>query len=299
MDFNSKNILIYEALYNDTKTTKENLAKILNVSSIKTVESQIKSIDDIFYDINIRQYRFKELLPKYITINALNKIIRNSVINKLLKNDFELITNNVSFSSNEMIKTSDLSNLSKKLIIFTNAIKYNCILKIEYKGLNKPLGEKYVEPHSYFTNGFTYYSYVTYNKRNEKDIGEERTLAFNSIGNIEAVEYIIDGNFKKDTIGNAYGSFKKDKFILLNIKNEAASFFKRELIFNNNAFELIDEELEGNSSISVKMYYNHINEIVNLLKQWMPKISIFGNSKIKDEVYQIIKDDLNTLLEDL
>ena len=99
-------------------------------------------------------------------------------------------------------------------------------------------------------------------------------------------------------IKNLYFLFFKDKFILLNIKNEAASFFKRELIFNSNAFALIDEELEGASSISVKMYYNHINEIVNLVKQWMPKISIFGNTKMKDEVYQIIKDDLSKLFED-
>jgi hypothetical protein len=297
MVFNPKYILIYEALYNDIETTKEKLAIILDVSSIKTVESYIKNLEDVFYDINIRQYRFKELLPKYITINALNRIIGNSVVNKLLKNDFELISNNVSFSTNEVINTSDLSNLSKKLIIFTNAIKYNCVLKIEYKGLNKPLEKKYVEPHSYFTNGFTYYSYITYNERNEKNIGEERTLAFNSIGNIEAIEYVKDGSFKKDKIGNAYGSFKKDKFILLNIKNEAANFFKRELIFNDNAFELIDEELDG-LSITVKMYYNHINEIVKLIKQWMPKISIFGNSKLKEEVYQIIKNDLNKLLED-
>lgn len=298
MIFNRKTIQIYEALYSDKETTKENLTKILNVSSIKTVESYIKDIEDIFYDIDIRQYRFKELLPKYITIGALNKIISNSVVNKLLRNDFGLITNNTSFSMNEMIDTSDLSGLCKKIIMFSSAIKYNCVLKIDYKGLSsKPLEEKYVEPHSYFTNGFTYYSYISYNKRNAEHIGEERTLAFNSIGNIEAIEYIKDGEFKRDTTGNAYGSFKKDKYVLLNIENEAASFFKRELIFNNDAFELMDEELDG-VSITVKMYYNHINEIIKLIKQWMPQISIFGNVELKNKVYQKVKEDLNTLLEE-
>jgi hypothetical protein len=164
-----------------------------------------------------------------------------------------------------MINTSELSSLSKKLIIFSNAIKYNCILKVEYKGLNKPLEEKFIEPRSYFISGFIYYSYITYNKRNEKDIGEDRTLAFNSIGKIEAIEYIKNGYFKNNTIGNAYGSFKKDKYILLYINAEAASFFKRELIFNISSFELIDEELDGDS-ITVKMYYNSIYEIFKLIK---------------------------------
>ena len=296
MVFNKKVILIYEALYSNTETTKNNLAKVLSVSSIKTVESNIKDIEDIIYDINIKQYRFKNILPKYITINALNNIINNSIVNKLLKNDFKLLTNKVSSSTYEMIDTSELSSLSKKLIIFTNAIKYNCVLKIDYKGLSKPLEEKFIEPRSYFTNGFTYYSYIKYNKRNEKNMGEDRTLAFNSIGNIEAIEYIKNGYFKKNTIGNAYGSFKKDKYILLYINNEAASFFKRELILNNSAFELIDEELDG-VSITVKMYYNNIYEIVKLIKQWMPKISIFGNIKIKDDVYQIVKNDVNKFLE--
>jgi len=291
--FNKKIILIYEAIYSDFETNKAKLAEILNVSSIKTVENHIKNIDDITYDIKLKQYRFKKLLPKYITINALNNIINKSIINKLLKDDFKLIADKV-VSSDEMIETSNLSNLSKKLIILTNAIKYNCVLKVEYKGLNKPLQKKFIEPNAYFTNGFTYYAYVTYNKKNIASIGEERTFALNSIGCIEEEEYIFNGGFKKNNIGNAYGHFNKDKYILLNIKKDAAQFFKRELIFNDDAFELIDEELDG-VSISVKMYYNDIKEILKLVKQWMPQITIFGDEDIKNTVYEQISKDLEEL----
>ena len=41
----------------------------------------------------------------------------------------------------------------------------------------------------------------------------------------------------------------------------SANFFKREILFNNDAFEIIDEELEG-ESITVKMYYNEIFEVI-------------------------------------
>lgn len=293
--FNKKVILIYDAIYSDYETSKAKIAEILNVNSIKTVENNIKNIEDIIYDIKLKQYRFKNILPKYITINALNNIINKSIVNKLLKDDFKLIANKV-ISADEMIETSNLSNLSKKLIILSNAIKYNCVLKVEYKGLNKPLQRKYIEPNAYFTNGFTYYAYITYNKKNIDGIGEERTFALNSIGKIEEEEYISNVNFKKSDIGNAYGRFKKDKYVLLNIKDEAARFFKRELIFNNDAFELIDEELDG-ISISVKMYYNHINEITKLIKQWMPKITIFGNVELKSKVYLKIEEDFKKLVK--
>ena len=193
-----------------------------------------------------------------------------------------------------MIKTSELSNLAKKIIQFNNAIKDNCILKVKYKKVEKELEEKYIKPNTIFSTGFTYYAYVTYDKLNKIDIGEQRTFAFNSIGDIEAIEYIPDGNFKIDQKGNAFGSFKKDKFVILNMDRKSADFFKREMLFNNDAFEMVDEELEG-ESITVKMYFNDIFEVVKLVQQWMPRITIQSSEQIRNEVYKEIENNLEKL----
>ncbi|MDX4066073.1 WYL domain-containing protein [Aliarcobacter skirrowii] len=289
---NERVIKIYKALYSNVECTKEYLKNYLEVSSIKTVENNIKDIDDVVYDIKLRKYRFKELLPKYIPNEVFFEIFQSAIVNKLLENDFSLLKKDISsLHTNEMIKTSELSNLAKKIIQFNNAIKDNCILKVKYKKVEKKLEEKYIKPNTIFSTGFTYYAYVTYDKLNKIDIGEQRTFAFNSIGDIEAIEYIPDGNFKIDQKGNAFGSFKKDKFVILNMDRKSADFFKREMLFNNDAFEMVDEELEG-ESITVKMYFNDKLEVVKLVQQWMPRITIQSSEEIKKIVYEQIKNNI-------
>lgn len=293
---NEKIIKIYKAIYSDVDCTKDYLKNYLKVSSIKTVENNIKDIDDIVYDLKLRKYRFKDLLPKYIPSEVFFEIFQSAIVNKLLENDFSLLKKDISsLHTNEMIKTSELSNLAKKIIQFNNAIKDNCILKVKYKKVEKKLEEKYIKPNTIFSTGFTYYAYVTYDKLNKIDIGEQRTFAFNSIGDIEAIEYIPDGNFKIDQKGNAFGSFKKDKFVILNMDRKSADFFKREMLFNNDAFEMVDEELEG-ESITVKMYFNDKLEVVKLVQQWMPRITIQSSEEIKKIVYEQIKNNMLNLI---
>lgn len=293
---NERIIKIYKALYSSDECTKEYLKNYLEVSSIKTVENNIKDIEDIVYDIKLRKYRFKDLLPKYIPNEVFFEIFQSAIVNKLLENDFSLLKKDISsLHTNEMIKTSELSNLAKKIIQFHNAIKDNCILKVKYKKVGKELEEKYIRPNTIFSTGFTYYVYITYDKLNKIDIGEQRTFAFNSIGNIEAIEYIPDGNFKIDQKGNAFGSFKKDKFVILNMDRKSADFFKREMLFNNDAFEMVDEELEG-ESITVKMYFNDKLEVVKLVQQWMPRITIQSSEEIKKIVYEQIKNNMLNLI---
>ena len=294
---NERIIKIYNAVYGDVNCTKENLKKYLEVSSIKTVENNIKEIEEIDYDIKIRKYRFANLLPKYIPNEIFFNIFKGSIVNKLLKNDFLLLEKDISsIKTKEMINTSEVSTLAKKIIMFKNAIKNNCILKVEYKKAGCDIENKYIQPNTVFSNGFTYYAFITYDKRNKKNIGEERTFAFNAIGKIEAIEYLNEIPFKKDQKGNAFGTFKKDKFVILNLNQQSANFFKREILFNNDAFELIDEELDGNS-ITVKMYYTLYFEIVKIIQQWMPNIKIQNNLELKDKVYSEINSNLAKLLK--
>ena len=295
---NERVIEIYNALYGDTNWTKEKLKEKLKVSSVKTVENNIKDIEDIEYDIKIRQYRFTNLLPKYIPNEIFFRIFKDSIVNTLLKNDFLVLEKDIfSQKTKEMINTSELSNLSKKIIMFHNAITNNYILKVEYKKAGSDIEYKYIQPNTVFSNGFTYYAFITYDKRNKKDVGEERTFAFNAIGKIGVEEYLTDMPLKKNQKGNAFGTFKKDKFVILNLNQKSANFFKREVLFNNDSFELIDEELDGHS-ITVKMYYNIYFEIVKIIQQWMPDIKIQNNLELKNKVYSDINSNLVKLLKD-
>ena len=294
---NERIIKIYKALYGSMQCTKENLKNYLKVSSVKTVENNIKDIEDIEYDIKIRKYRFKNLLPKYIPNEVFFDIFKESIVNKLLKNDFILLEKDISsLKTKDMINTSELSNLAKKIIMFKNAIKSNCVLKVEYKKAGCEIESKYIQPNTIFFNSFTYYAFITYDKRNEKDIGKERTFAFNAIGKIEEDEYLNNVSFQKVQTGNAFGTFKKDKYVLLNLNQQSANFFKREILFNNDAFELIDEELDGNS-ITVKMYYTSYFEVVKIIQQWMPNIKIQNNLELREKVYSDIKSNLSLLLD--
>lgn len=293
---NDKIKKIYKAIYDDCECTKEFLKEYLEVSSIKTVENNVKETEEIEYDIKLRKYRFKNLLPKYIPTQTFFALFENAIVNKTLKNDFTNFgIETFSEESMNMLLTSELSNLARKIIMLDLAIKYNTILKIKYKKANNPLEIKYIRPHSIFSNGFTYYVLITYDKLNQKNIGEERTLALNAIGEIEAIEHIKDGNFKQNFDGNAYGKYDKNKYIILNLSNKCANYFKREILFNNSAFEVLNEELEGDL-ITVKMYYNEIIEIVKLVQQWLPEITIINDSKIRNEVYSTIKHNVNKLL---
>ncbi|XOB62450.1 WYL domain-containing protein [Campylobacterota bacterium DY0563] len=291
---NERVIEIYKALYSNLECTKEKLAKYLNVSSIKTVESNIKDIEEIVYDLKIRKYRFTNLLPEYIPNETFYNIMKDSIVNKLLQHDFNLLT---SAKTNTMIKTAELSNLSRKIIMIKNAINNNAVLKVYYLKNDGKTEIKYVQPNTIFTNGFTYYSFITYDKKNNDNIGEERTFAFNGIKKIEVEEYTSNGPFLKELKGNAFGTFKKDKFVILHLNQNAAHFFKRENLLNNDAFELIDEELLGNS-ITVKMFYNSYFEIVKIVQQWMPNIKIQNNLELKEKVYLDIKQNLEKLRED-
>ena len=288
-------IKLYKALYDNNDCTKEKLMEYLGVSSIKTVENNIKNLDEITYDLKLRKYRFVKLLPAYIPNEAFVNIFKNSIVNKLLKNDFFLLKEDISsLETNNMMKTSELSNLAQKIIMFYNAINNNCILKVEYKKYGSDVEDKYIKPNTIFSNGFTYYAYITYAEENKKNIGETRTFAFNAIGKIMPHEYVSNEDFKKDQKGNAFGSFKKDKYVILNLHKQSASFFKREMLFSNDAFELINEELDG-ESITVKMYYNNQFEIVKIIQQWMPDISIQNNMELREKVYSTISSNLTKL----
>lgn len=290
---------IYSELYTGSKK-KKYLSELFDVTP-KTIENTIsKANEDITLDKTLGGYRFNTLLPKYIPHTVFFKLFQDSIGNQIIKNDFLSLSKLINQKENidlPMIPTSGLSNLAQKIIMVEIAINTNCILKIDYLGNSKPLESKYIKPHKVIATGFTYYLYGSYDGRNEKNVGEFRSLAFNGIHSLSPIEYVKGESFSMEGIGNAYGLINKEKHITLKLEAASANFFKREGQFNKESFDFISEEIDG--SVVMKMYYNNIQEVVKLIQSWMPLITIHDNPTITDEVYNIIIENTRKLTKGL
>lgn len=288
---------IYHELYSLPRS-KEYFASLFDVSS-KTIENTISNYqDDIVYDKKLSSYRFINSLPKYISYESFFKLFESSIGNNIIKNDFIDIgkkINQTNIVNYPMIETSSLSNLAQKIISCDIAINYNCILQINYTGHAKPNEIKYIRPHTIISTGFTYYLYCSYDEINKKDVGKFRSLGLNGIENITPYEYIKDNKFKIEKMGNAYGLYERDRFITLKLMSHCASFFKREGLLQKENFDFLLEDEDG--SIHINMYYNNNQEIISLIQQWMPQISIQNNIELKKEIYSNIQSNFEKLVQ--
>lgn len=256
--------------------SKEYLAKECEVS-IKTIENTIKKCDDIIYSKKLGGYHFKSLMPKHISYHNYFYLFKENLSNPILKKDMLTITSQLNSEIGKiMIDTNILSNLSKKIIQLNIAINHNALVKISYRGNNKPKESKYIKPNQIVTIGSIYYLYITYDTKNKKDIGGKRQLAFNSIEDIEAIEYKKDEIFKTDERGNSFGSFDNASIITLKLNSSVSHFFKREGLFQNPNYKFLSEDSEG--IIEMEMRYNNKIEVIKLLQKWMPEISVINNS---------------------
>ena len=291
---------IYQELYNKV-LAKSYLANKYQVST-KTIENTINGYseeiaNDVIYDTKIAAYRFKNLLPHYIPYKVFFTLLQSSIANKIIKEDFLLIAKVLDVQINidtPMIETSSLSPLAQKLIKCTTAINYNCILKIDYKGHNKDKEIKYVIPQKITSSSYSYYLYGRYDKKNKENIGGTRSFALTGMYSVSAVEYIKDRKFAISGTGNAYGMIDKENSIILKLYSNAANFFKREGLFQEDVYDFITEEADG--SVMMKMYYNNLDEVVVLLQRWMPLIDIQDHSLVAKEIYAKISENYNLLI---
>jgi len=287
---------IYKDLYHSPKS-KLYFSELFGITT-KSVENTMKKYsEDIVYDRKLSKYRFKELLPSLIPVEIYFNIFKDSIANQIIKEDMLSAIKQLSSTPNSdfhLMATDTLSYLSKYIIKSHIAIGHSCILKISYDSIKKPTETKYIKPHKITSTGFVYYLYGSYEKRNKKDVGEYRSFAFNSIKEMSVVEYLKDEDFSIDAKSNAYGVINKEKYVVLKLKGASASFFKRERQFEREEFEFVMEEVDG--TISIKMYYNNIDEVVYLLQQWMPLISVDSTSPEKESIYKIIEKNYRELI---
>ncbi|WP_421716919.1 WYL domain-containing protein [Arcobacter arenosus] len=288
---------IYLKLYeNNMQCTKENLAEEYDVT-IKTIENSIKPYsEEIIYDKKLKKYRFANLLPKYIPYKIFYNIFKESINDTFLKEDFFIIDNLINNDNDLfMIETEKLSEMSKKIIIFTLAINNNCVLEVEYTTNGEEGYSRFIKPHTIFKDTFAYYCFISYEKRNNEKVGELRSFRFDKIGEIKLVEYIENEIFKKDIHGNKYGEYKKDKYVILIFNKNSASFFQDSGLFNKAEYEVI---IGLNSeNVTVKMYYRNLNlEVISMLQRWMPQIRIHPDDPLKKEIENKIEENYHLFL---
>ena len=284
---------IYLKLYeNNILCTKENLASEYDVT-IKTIENTIKSYsDEIIYDRKLKRYRFANLLPKYIPYKTFYNIFKESINDKFLREDFFIIDNLINNDNDLfMIETEKLSEMSKKIIMFTIAINNNCVIKTEYASNGEEAYFRWMKPHTVFQDGFSYYCFATYDKRNSKDVGITKSFRFDKIGKIELVEYLENEILKKDMKGNKYGEYNKNQYVILIFNKTSGSFFESSGLFSKPEYEVIVGL--NSENVTVKMYYNNLNlEVISMLQRWMPNIKVHPDDPRKEEIENKIKENL-------
>ena len=291
-----RKIGIYNQLFKKL-STKQELADLFKVST-KTIENTIKTCDDIVYSKKLGSYHFKNLLPDFISYQNYFTLFKDSVANPIIKKDFLKIGSSLHNKFNEtMIDTNQLSELSKKIIKVEIAINHNCILKVEYTGNDKSKEEKYIQPKQIFTDGSIYYLSLVYDKKNKEKVGEERQFAFNGIESIEPIEYIKEASFRSEEEVNAFGSFKNAKTIRLKLQGAAANYFKREGLFETNSFRFLSE-LSVNE-IEIEMRYNYKLEVIKLVQQWLPQITIIDHSEEAQKILENIKRNYQVFIGSL
>lgn len=288
----------YLNLYKNPLTcTKEKLAKDYDVTN-KTIENSLKNIDDIYYDRDLKRYRFVSLLPKYIPYQIFYSIFSDTISNQELKKDFSLVEN-LNHGKNDifMIETKQLSDISKKTIMFYIAIENNCVLNVEYTSNGRKKEKKYIKPNTLFSSFGVFYCYITYHQKNEKNVGEERTFKLTQLGSIEPDEYISSEIFKQNKKGNVFGEYKQDKYVTLIFNKISSSFFKNTNQFEDNQYEVITGI--GTDYVLVKMYYNNLEiEVIKIIQQWMPHIKIFEGELLKEKIEKIIKKNYQKLISE-
>lgn len=288
---------IYLKLYENTiLCTKENLAAEYNVT-IKTIENTLKPYsEEIVYDKKLKRYRFVNLLPKYIPYKIFFNIFKDSIIDKFVREDFFTIDNLINNDNDLfMIETEKLSDMTKKIIMFNLAINNNILIKMEYTKNAEEAYFRWIKPHTIFQDGFSYYCFATYDKKNPKDIGITKTFRFDNMKKVILEEYLENEILKKDIKGNKFGEYNKNQYVILIFNKISGSFFTSTGLFLKPEYEVI---LGLNSdNVTVKMYYNDLNlEVVSMLQRWMPQIKIHPDDPKKKEIENQIGNNLNLFL---
>jgi len=295
-----RKIIIYNELFNKT-CSKDELAKKCGNVSTKTIENTIKECDDILYSKKLGGYIFDNLLPSKISYQNYFKLFQDNLSNPILKKDMIQSISRVGTDLSEiMMGTTNLSELSKKIIRANIAINHKCIIKIYYPRKGTPKRDKYIKPKQIITFDSIYYLTFEYDKRNKTKGLEERPFAFNGIQTIEEVEYLKNSEeFRTNDIGNSFGKVEDaKKKVTLKLYGHASYFFMREGLFESPYYKFIKADSRGDK-LTMEMIYNDEIEVFKLVQQWMPLISVVNDCEDSQKIIDGIKDNYNKFINQI
>ncbi|MFK5977222.1 MAG: WYL domain-containing protein [Sulfurovum sp.] len=285
----NRTIQVYNELFVKI-CSKDYLADKFKVST-KTIENTIKACDDVVYSKKLGAYHFKDLLPSYISYHNYFVLFQDNLSNPILKKDMIQSMSKVGTNLKEvLLSTSYLSDLAKKIIKANIAINHNCIIKIYYPRAGTPNEDKYIKPKQIVIFDSIYYLDFEYDKKNKGEGLETRPFAFNGIQRIEVVEYKKGvESFRTNKIGNSFG-YAEDttKKITLKLKGHASYFFLREGLFESPYYNFINADSTG-KKVEMQMIYNNDIEVIKLVQQWMPLITVINDCDDANQIINQIK----------
>jgi len=285
----NKLFLLYDLITRGVYS-KDTLANKLNVTT-KTIENKVKlSNGDIVYDKKLKAYRFTSILPKMVSYGYLLEVISNGVDNMDVSADIKNISTLIN-NKNILVGTSTLSETLQTVLSIQTAINHNIVLNINYVGNDNAKKNKIICPNQIVYSNSKYYLYVTYDKKNKVNVGEQRTLFINSISNITKERYEQNVAFQTNYKGNAFGKYCNNKYVELIFSGASARYVKRERIQSMH-YEIISEDFTGDK-VLVKYYYNNTLEIISLIQRWMPMVRFAYNDDFSKNIYDKILSNFN------
>lgn len=176
-----------------------------------------------------------------------------------------------------MIKNSGFEKVDYTLFeSISIAILKKFVIQFSYK--NKP---RSVNPYKLINNNGIWYVLA-----DEK--GKLKHFAFNKIKNLQCSKqtFIPLKEFLREIDKNSIW-LNATKEAILKLDKRGKDYFFRKKIFDS--FEIINEE-EHNFILKIKFSYD--DELLNIIKQWIPYIRILSPLKLKEKLYKELEEYL-------
>ena len=249
----------------DTKTISRDLKERLIYIPIKKEGNYYFLEDYVLGKLNLEDIKnfatisgIKSLYPT-LTNQFLTEILENK-INKafLVKNSgFEMIEN----------KKDDFEKLSRAII-------NHHVVEFNYKDK-----EKIVEPYKLINSNGVWYLCAN-------DSGKLKTYSFTKIENLKTKEdkFNINSELLKEIERDEINWFSNElKEVQLKIDNSAKDYFLRKKVLSN--MKIIEETTEY-FIVSTKISFD--DEIINLVKYWIPYIEIISPNDLAEKLNNIL-----------
>ena len=267
------------------KVTIQELAEEFNVST-RSVERDLKErLNYLPIKKENQYYSLEESALGKLNFNDIKNFTTFSGIKSLypsLTNQFLVEILNDKINKTFLVRNNGFEDIENKKVEFenlSNAILNQQIIEFEYKDKYKKL-----EPYKLInTNGIWYL--------NANDNEKLKTYSFSKIKNLKITNETFKQNptllkqIEKDEMNWLSNDVKEVK---LQVNNSAKDYFLRKKILLN--MEIIEEN-EEYFVVSTKIAFD--DEILNIVKYWIPYIKIISPIELNEKLNEILSAYIN------